>query len=100
VIEVGKKMVNGQAVIFVKDNGVGFDVQCADKLFGALHHLHGREEFEGTGLGLAIVKQVIEKHGGRVWAETEVDRGATFYFTLGAPVQHAREPVLGSLSAR
>jgi signal transduction histidine kinase len=100
VIEIGKKMVNGQAVIFVKDNGVGFDVQYADKLFSALHHLHRREEFEGAGLGLAIVKQVVEKHGGRVWAETEVDRGATFYFTLGAPVQHPREPVLASLSTR
>lgn len=100
VIEVGKKTINGEAVIFIKDNGVGFDMQYADKLFAALQHLHPREEFEGAGLGLAIVKQVVRKHGGRVWAETEVDHGATFYFTLGAPVQLAKDPVLASLSAR
>jgi light-regulated signal transduction histidine kinase (bacteriophytochrome) len=92
VIEAGKKNMNGETVIFVKDNGVGFDVNYADRLFGAFQHIEGHES-EGSGLGLAIVKRIVQKHGGRVWANAEVDRGATFYFTLGIPAQPAPELV-------
>jgi PAS domain S-box-containing protein len=92
VIQIGEDLIEGAPLIFVRDNGVGFDMKYADKLFQVFQRLHGEEEFEGTGVGLAIVYRILQKHGGAIRAESSPQNGATFFFTVRQPLPATPAP--------
>ncbi|MEN9522508.1 MAG: hypothetical protein RL065_885, partial [Bacteroidota bacterium] len=81
-IEIGCKELENEFEFFIKDNGAGFDMKNIDKLFSIFQRMHNNTEFDGTGIGLALVKLIIEKHGGLIWADSKIDEGTIFYFTL------------------
>jgi signal transduction histidine kinase len=94
-VEVGCQRGGGETVYFVRDNGAGFDMEFAQKLFGVFQRMHRADEFEGTGIGLSIVRRVVQRHGGRIWAESQVNHGASFFFTLApggdpSPLQNGK----------